>query len=96
MKRPIDMLSIPKTTAASIIKSFRENFEISQEDMSWACGISQANLSAIENGRREVGPKLAVKIAAFLDINPVILLYPNGYDSLSDFKEVQKRREKLA
>ena len=96
MRRPIDIFSIPETTAGSITKAFEENFEISQEDMAWACGISQANLSASENNRREIGSKVAVKVAAFLDINPLILLYPNGYDSLSDFKEVQKRRQKLA
>lgn len=95
MKSPLDIISIPNTRASSIIKAFRENFNISQEDMAWACEISQANLSAIENDRREIGIKVAIKIAAFLGINPIILLYPNGYENLPEFKKVQKRKEKL-
>lgn len=96
MKKPIDVFSIQDTTAGNIIKAFRNNFKISQEDMAWACGISQANLSAIENNRREVGTKVAVKISAFLDIHPSILLFPDGYKSLLEFKEVQMRRKKIA
>ena len=96
MKDPIDIFSVSNTTTGDIIKAFRGNFKISQEDMAWACGISQANLSAMENNRREIGPKVAVKIAAFLDIHPSILLYPDGHESLPEFKEVQKRRKKLA
>lgn len=33
-------------------------------DMAHACKISQANFSAIEKNRREVGPRIALKLAA--------------------------------
>lgn len=95
MKEALKVFSVPKTSAGEIIKAFRKNFEIGQEDMAWACGISQANLSAIENGRREIGPKNAVRIAAFLDIHPSILLFPNGYQNTPEFKEVAKKRKKI-
>ncbi|MDZ4662389.1 MAG: helix-turn-helix transcriptional regulator [Pseudomonadota bacterium] len=95
MKKPLELIAIPGSKAGDIIKAFRANFDIVQDDMAWACGISQANLSAIENNRREVGPKLAVKIAAFLDVHPSILLYPNGYESLPEFKEVQRKKKKI-
>jgi len=95
MKKPLELIAIPALKAGDIIKAFRANFDIVQDDMAWACGISQANLSAIENNRREVGPKLAVKIAAFLDVHPSILLYPNGYESLPEFKEVQRKKKKI-
>jgi transcriptional regulator with XRE-family HTH domain len=95
MKGPLKVFSVPNTTAGDIIKAFRGNFEVSQEDMAWACGISQGNLSAIENGRGEVGPKVAVRIAAFLDVHPSVLLFPNGYETLPEFKEVSEKRKKI-
>jgi len=95
MKNPLDVFSVKGTTTGKIIKAFRKNFEIAQDDMAWACGISQANLSAIENDRREIGAKVAVKIAAFLDIDPSILLFPTGYESLPEYKEVVKKRKKI-
>lgn len=61
--------------------------------MAFACGISQANLSAIENDRREVGPRVALRLASFMGLVPDIILYPNGFDSEPEFLEVQKRKE---
>lgn len=72
-----------------------KNFEIPQEEMAFACGISQANLSAIENDRREVGPRVALRLASFMGLVPDIILYPNGFDSEPEFLEVQKRKEKI-
>lgn len=95
MKDPLKLISPKNVKSGDIIKAFRRNFDILQDDLAWACGISQANLSAIENNRREVGPKLAIKLSAFLGINPTILLYPNGYQSLPEYKEVIKRKRKV-
>ena len=95
MKNALEIFDVKGANAGDYIKAFRKNFDISQDDMAWACGISQANLSAIENGRREVGPKIAVRLAAFLDIHPSILLYPGGYQAMPEFKEVIKKRKKI-
>lgn len=95
MKNALEIFEVKNASAADYIKAFRKNFEISQDDMAWACGISQGNLSAIENGRREIGPKVAVRLAAFLDIHPSILLYPTGYQNMPEFKEVTKKRKKV-
>ncbi|MGB0454006.1 MAG: helix-turn-helix domain-containing protein [Bacteriovoracaceae bacterium] len=95
MKDPLKLISPKNVKSGDIIKAFRKNFDILQDDLAWACGISQANLSAIENNRREVGPKLAIKLSAFLEISPTILLYPNGYQSLPEYKEVIKKKKKV-
>jgi plasmid maintenance system antidote protein VapI len=95
-KNPLELFSIPNTTAGDIIKAFRKNFEIIQDDLAWACDLSQANLSAMENNRREIGPKVAVKLAAFLGISPTILLYPNGYQNLIEYKEVLAKKKKVS
>ncbi len=94
LKNPLDVFR-SATTAGSLVKSWRTNFEIPQDDMAFACGISQANLSAIENGRRDVGPRIALRLAAYMGLSPEIILYPNGVDAEPEFKEVKKRKEKL-
>lgn len=93
MKKPKSPLKIFKGAqrVGELIKAFRANFVISQDDMARACKMSQANLSAVEQNRREVGPKVALKLAAFMGISPDVLLYPNGYESEPEYKEVRAR-----
>ena len=74
-----------------LIKDFRANFNIKQDDMAHACKISQANFSAIEKNRREVGPRVALKLAAFMGLSSDIILYPNGYEAEPEYKEVRER-----
>ncbi|MEO5968382.1 MAG: helix-turn-helix transcriptional regulator [Bdellovibrionia bacterium] len=94
IKSPLEIFKISSTTG-QLIKSWRINFEIPQDRMAFACGISQGNLSAIENDRREVGPRVALRLAAFMGLAPDIILYPNGFDAEPEFKEVQKRASKI-
>lgn len=89
-KKPIDVFKAARTTG-ELIKAFRENFEIKQEDMAHACKISQANFSAIEQGRRDVGARLALRLAAFMGMSPDVVLYPNGYESEPEYLEVRAR-----
>ena len=88
--KPIDVFKGAKTTG-ELIKAFRENFEIKQDDMAHACKISQANLSAIEQGRREVGARVALRFAAFMGMSPDVVLYPNGYATEPEYLEVRER-----
>lgn len=89
-KKPIDIFKAAKTTG-DLIKAFRTNFGIKQDDMAHACKISQANFSAIEKNRREVGPRIALKLAAFMGLSPDVVLYPNGYEAEPEYKEVRQR-----
>jgi transcriptional regulator with XRE-family HTH domain len=89
-KKPIDIFKAAKTTG-DLIKAFRTNFGIKQDDMAHACKISQANFSAIEKNRREVGPRIALKLAAFMGLSPDVVLYPNGYEAEPEYKEVRER-----
>lgn len=93
-KKPLDTFNV-KTTTGQLIKAWRENFQISQDFMAFACGISQANLSAIENDRREVGARVALRLSSFMGVAPDIILYPNGFQKEPEYKEVQKRKSKL-
>lgn len=94
LKNPLNVFQSAATTG-SLVKSWRTNFEVLQEEMAFACGISQANLSAIENGRREVGPRIALRLAAYMGLSPDIILYPSGFEEEPEFKEVQKRTSKI-
>lgn len=59
--------------------------------MAHACKISQANFSAIEKNRREVGPRIALNLAAFIGLSPDVVLYPNGYEAETEYTEVRER-----
>lgn len=87
---------IKKTTAGKIIKSFRTNFNITQQEMSEAIGISSTNLSAIENDRRDLGVDMATRIGAFLGIHPSLLLFPNGQElAVKKHKNIIKKANKI-
>lgn len=90
LKKPVDIFKPAKTTG-DLIKAFRTNFGIKQDDMAHACKLSQANLSAIEQNRREVGPRVALKLAAFMGLSPDVVLYPGGYEAEAEYKEVRAR-----
>jgi plasmid maintenance system antidote protein VapI len=94
-KKPIDVFKAAKTTG-DLIKAFRINFDIKQDDMAHACKISQANFSAIEKNRREIGPRIALKLAAFMGLSPDMVLYPNGYESEPEYQEVRERFSVMA
>src|SRR5262245_8205318 len=51
---------------------FREN--MSQKELAKRSGISQENISRIENGKRSVGEKVAKKLAKALKIDYMLLL----------------------
>jgi plasmid maintenance system antidote protein VapI len=93
-KKPIDLFKAAKSTG-DLIKAFRSNFDIKQDDMARACKISQANLSAIEKNRREVGPRIALRLAAFMGLSPDVILYPSGYEAEPEYQEVRERYHRI-
>jgi transcriptional regulator with XRE-family HTH domain len=86
-----------KTTPGQVIRAFRRNFNITQHELAEATGIAEANLSAIENGKTEIGVKRAVLIAAAFGIDPALILFPNGYESLygKELRAVRQASAKL-
>lgn len=78
-----------KTSTGKIIKAFRENFKITQNELAQITGIAGTNLSAIENDKVEIGVKRAVLIATTLGLNPSQLLFPNGVEATYS-KEVHR------
>ena len=54
----------------------------SQMDLSRATGISQANLSAIENGRVDLGKQRAIILAEALHVHPASIMF-SDYESVA-------------
>ena len=99
MKDLLDILPKKHSTTASVIKSFRNNFNISQVELADAIGLTQANISSYENfdpksnKGRKLGLENALKIATFFGIDPIELLYPNGLEE--GLPDTKKSKETL-
>jgi transcriptional regulator with XRE-family HTH domain len=64
---------------AEALKQLRELQGLSQNDLAIMTGISQSNISALENGTRQLGRERALVLAKALRVHPAILLFPD-YD----------------
>lgn len=58
-----------------MIKTLRELKEWTQVDLANEAGISQANISAIENNRIEIGKQRAIAIAEALSVHPASIMF---------------------
>lgn len=61
------------------VRIVRELQEMSQNDLATASGIPQSTLSAIENGRINLGVERAKQLARALKCHPAVLVFP-GWD----------------
>lgn len=64
-------------TPGEALKIARELQELSQNDLAKKTGISQSNISAIENGSRQMGRERAMVFARALRVHPAVLLFPD-------------------
>ena len=61
------------------VRIIRELQEMSQNDLAKATGIPQSTISAIENGRINLGVERAKQLARMLKCHPAVLVFP-GWD----------------
>ncbi len=66
-----------KLTPGEALKALRELQELSQNDLANLTGISQSNISAIENGSRQLGRERAIVFAKALRVHPAAILFPD-------------------
>jgi transcriptional regulator with XRE-family HTH domain len=62
----------------SRVKELMQDLSLNQTEFSKECGIEQANLSAILNGKRNIGSAVINKIILAFDINKAWLLTGDG------------------
>ena len=68
-----------KVTPGEVLKMLRELQGMSQNDLAKKTGISQPNISAIENESKQMGRSSALLLAKALKVHPAVLLFPD-YD----------------
>ncbi|MAE73485.1 MAG: transcriptional regulator [Bdellovibrionaceae bacterium] len=60
-----------------MLRTLRELQELSQADLAKATGMSQSNISSLENGARNMGRERALTLAKALKVHPAVLLFPD-------------------
>jgi len=93
MKNARDVIKrkLKKETAGEILKRYRESFELSQQRLAELIGTNQNNISAIENGKREIGLNVAIKLCAVLPITLEKILIPEGLKNHPEYKKTLKK-----
>lgn len=85
-----------KMTSGRVIQAKRRNFGITLEEVSKITGIDIGNLSAIENDKKQIGVKTAIKIGLAIGLHPSSILFPEGYDvGDSEFQSIKEKGEEL-
>ncbi len=64
-------------TPGEALKMLRELQDLSQSDLSKLTGISQSNISALQNNSRQLGRDRALVLAKALHVHPAVLLFPD-------------------
>ena len=65
-----------EVTVGESVRIMRELQEMSQSELSAKTGIPQSTISAIENGRINVGVERAKQLAVALKCHPAVLVFP--------------------
>ncbi|MCP4473114.1 MAG: helix-turn-helix transcriptional regulator [Gammaproteobacteria bacterium] len=64
-------------TPGEALKMIRELQGLTQLDLSEITGIAQGNISALENGSRQMGRDRALVLAKALKVHPAVILFPD-------------------
>jgi transcriptional regulator with XRE-family HTH domain len=64
-------------TPGKMLKVLRELQSLTQGDLAEKTGISQSNISAIENDIKNLGRERALILAHALRVHPSVLLFPD-------------------
>lgn len=66
-------------TPGESLKILRELEELSQNQLAKLSGITQSNISAFENGSKQIGRDTAIRLAKALKVHPAVILF-SDYD----------------
>jgi transcriptional regulator with XRE-family HTH domain len=66
-----------KMTPGEMLKVLRELQELSQADLAELAGMSQSNISALENGTRQIGRERSLALSKALKVHPAVILFPD-------------------
>ncbi len=94
MKELKSLFKSQKMTTGQKIKAYRNAHELSQVELAQILELRQENLSAIENDRKEIGLKTAIKFCAIYNITLDDLLFERGLENHPTYKEIRARMKK--
>ena len=63
-------------STGEVIRMLRELKKWTQDELARRSGISATNLSALENGKLEIGKKRAEQLAKAFNVHPAIIMFP--------------------
>ena len=63
-------------TTGEVIRMLRELKGWTQAKLADRCGVSATNISLLENGKVEIGKRLAEQLAKAFGIHPAIIMFP--------------------
>ncbi|MDH5458607.1 MAG: helix-turn-helix domain-containing protein [Nitrospinota bacterium] len=66
-----------KITPGEMLRTLRELQEFTQKELADATGISQSNISAMENDGSQIGRDRALVLANALKVHPAVILFPD-------------------
>ncbi len=66
-----------KITPGEMLRTLRGLQELTQKELADATGISQSNLSAMENNVSQIGRDRALVLAKVLKVHPAVILFPD-------------------
>lgn len=83
--------------AGDYVRAQRKLLHFTLEELESITGIDKANLSAYENGKKEIGVKVAVKLGAALNLDPKILIESSISMHLksAEVKTIQLKSKKM-
>ena len=67
-------------TTGEVIRMLRELKGWTQEMLAAECGLNAKNISALENGRIDIGKKRAEQLAKAFGVHPAMIMFPE-YES---------------
>ena len=83
-------------TAGEMIRAFRANWDVTLKELEGMTGIKSNNLSDMENDKKPIGLKSAIKIGTALGIMPQTLIFPNDkYLKDKEVLEVEKKSQEF-
>lgn len=66
-----------KMTPGEMLRTLRELQEWTQEELAAQTGLSQSNISAMENNVSQIGRDRALALAKALKVHPAVILFPD-------------------
>jgi len=66
-----------KISPGEMLKTLRELQELTQKELAHRTGISQSNISAMENNTSQIGRERALALAKTLKVHPAVILFPD-------------------